>query len=72
MVLAGPVFHISIQYIDFVKIFNVSLGFLLGLLVLVGVYHPLCPVVILSYSIILPAFWCQFECKMVLLYFFVY
>ena len=26
MLVAGPIFHTSIQYVDFVEIFNVSLG----------------------------------------------
>ena len=49
MLLAGPVSHTSTQYIDFVEIFNISLDFLLFILIiLVGVELPLCIVVTLS------------------------
>ena len=50
MLLAGPISHISVQYMDFVEIFNVSALDLSTVyfvfLVLVGVELPLCIIVI--------------------------
>ena len=49
MLLAGPISHISIQYMDFVEIFNISLDFsaiYFIFLILVGVELPLCIVAI--------------------------
>ena len=46
MLLAGPVFHTSIQYIYHIEIFNISQDFsTIYLLILVGVELPLCKVV---------------------------
>ena len=50
MLLAGPVSHTSIQYMDFVEVFNVSLDLstiYFIFLNLVGVELPLCIVVII-------------------------
>ena len=49
MLLAGLISHTSIQYLDLVEVFNVSLDLsTIYLLVLVGVELPLCLVVTLS------------------------
>ena len=53
MLFAGPVSHISNQYMDYVEIFNVSLDLsTIYLLFLVGVDLPLCVVVTPSYNAI--------------------
>ena len=65
MLLAGPTDHTSTQYMDFVKIFSISVVcLLLNLLILVGVELLLCIVVILSKNV----FWSQVEHKIVLFY----
>ena len=46
MLLAGPIFHTSTQYIDFVNFLHFT-GFVI-LLILVGIEIPLCVVVTLS------------------------
>ena len=52
MLLAGPISHTSIQYMDFVEIFNISLNLsAIYFAHLVGVELPLCIVVTLSYSV---------------------
>ena len=50
MLLAGPISHISSQYMDVVEVFNISLdlSILFTVLILVGVELPLCTVVTLS------------------------
>ena len=49
MLLAGPIYHTSTQYIDFVEIFNILLDLSLFIvLILVGVELPFCIVVMLS------------------------
>ena len=51
MLLAGPISHTSIQYMDFVEIFNVSLDLstiYFIFLILMGVELPLCIVVIVA------------------------
>ena len=46
MLLAGPISYTSTQYMDYFKLFNISLDLsTIYLLVLVGVEHPLCIVV---------------------------
>ena len=46
VLLAGPIFHASIEYMDFVEIFNVSLDLsTICLLILVSVELSLCVVV---------------------------
>ena len=61
--------RISIQYMDFVEIFIVSLDLsTIYLFSLVGFEPPSCLVVTLSKNAI-TAFWCQVEYKIVLFYF---
>ena len=49
VLLAGPIFHTSIRYVDFVEIFNVLLDLSIYFARLVGVELPLClPVTLLG------------------------
>ena len=49
MLLAGPVSHTSLQHMDFIKLFSVSLdGSKFILIILVGIELPFCIVVTLS------------------------
>ena len=67
--LAGPVSHTSIQYMNYVEIFNFSMDLsVIYLLVLVSVEFPSCVVVTPSWNIII-CFWGRVEYKIVLFYF---
>ena len=63
MLLTGTISHTSIQYMDFVEIFNASLylsTICFIFLILVGDELPLCIVVMV---VTLPVFWSQVEYK---------
>ena len=65
MLLAGPIFHASTEYIDFVDFSTFHwIGLPFILVILVGIELPLCVVVTLSQNAV-SFFWSQVEYKSV-------